>query len=274
MYECIYKWKIKHFKLFLCENKHIEEEVIISLTSFPPRLKVLSLTLKSLLIQSVKPSKIIVWFGDDTEKKMLSDELLELEKYGIEYEFTNENIKPHKKYFYVMQQYPESLIITVDDDVIYDENMVKSLIKCHKKYPQDICARRIHKIEFSENKKNIKPYNSWTHEYKPKINEAKLEYFATGVGGVLYPPHSLPDIAFCKDEIEKYCLNADDIWLKIMEIINGTKVVWANCKYPHPITIDNSQLTRLNMENVENGQNDNYINSLLTRYQIDINRFF
>ena len=36
----------------------------------------------------------------------------------------SEDLKGHKKYFYVMQKYKYSPIITVDDDMIYSLHMV------------------------------------------------------------------------------------------------------------------------------------------------------
>ena len=42
----------------------VNEEVIISLTSFPKRMKTLPLTLESLFRQTVKPTKIILWLAE------------------------------------------------------------------------------------------------------------------------------------------------------------------------------------------------------------------
>lgn len=39
-----------------------------------------------------------------------------------------------------MQEYPEDLIILVDDDMFYPYDMIEKLLKLHYEYPQDICT--------------------------------------------------------------------------------------------------------------------------------------
>ena len=41
----------------------LPSELIVSLTSYPPRFKTLHLTIKSLLDQTVRPDRIILWIG-------------------------------------------------------------------------------------------------------------------------------------------------------------------------------------------------------------------
>lgn len=49
-------------------------------------------------------------------------------------------LKSHKKYYYAMQEYPEDIIVLVDDDMFYPYNTVEKLMKMHEKYPSDICT--------------------------------------------------------------------------------------------------------------------------------------
>ena len=65
-----------------------EKHIIVSLTSYPARLPNIYLCLKSLLLQTVKPDKIILWFGCDTKRENLTQDMLDLEQYGIEYPLT------------------------------------------------------------------------------------------------------------------------------------------------------------------------------------------
>ena len=57
-----------------------EKQIIISLTSYPARFENIHLCLKSLLMQTVKPDKIILWFGSDTKTNDLTQKMLELEQ--------------------------------------------------------------------------------------------------------------------------------------------------------------------------------------------------
>ena len=104
----------------------------------------------------------------------------------------------------------------------------------------------------------IESYNNWLWEYKNELNPSH-SLLATGVGGVLYPAHIFPKETFNKDDIKKYCLNTDDIWLKFMELKNDIKVVFTNSKIIHPLTIRNSQDSGLMHTNTSN-ENRNDIN--------------
>ena len=71
----------------------------------------------------------------------------------------------------------------------------------------------------------LKNYNEWLWEYK-KCRVPKHCLFATDGAGVLFPPHILMKETFDKENIVALCLNADDIWLKCMEIKSDKRVVY------------------------------------------------
>lgn len=246
-----------------------KKKIIVSLTSYPLRFSNIYLCLKSLLCQTVKPDKIIVWLGSDATEADLTDEMKSLEQYGVEYKFDRKNnLKPHKKYYYAMQEYPEDIIITVDDDAVYLEKTLESLMKSYLRYPTAVSARRVHKITYNE-KGNINPYEKWLKEYR-KERKDSFELIAVGVGGVLYPPHSLNDSAFNIEDIKTLCLGADDIWLKCMEMLNGTKVVWVPCFFAHPPALGIT--TSLWQGNVNEDQNDIYLSLVSERYKLIFER--
>lgn len=231
-----------------------DENIVLSMTSYPQRFESIHLTIKSLMLQTMKPDKFIVWLDDYVTRDQYTEEMIHLEKYGIEYKPRYGDLKPHKKYIYAMQEYPESLIITVDDDLIYAKDLIESLVKTHRKYPKEVCARRVHRITRNA-KGNIASYNEWEGECMLKKTPAH-DLFATGVGGVLYPPHCVSDRTFDMDLIMKLSLHQDDIWLKFMEWMAGTKVVWAPSRIPVPQEIKESQGVNLRSENVGRSQND------------------
>ena len=66
-------------------KKQRPERVVVSLTSFPPRFKNLHWCLKSLLLHTYEPDRIVVYLGSDTSRDMMTPQMLELERYGIEF---------------------------------------------------------------------------------------------------------------------------------------------------------------------------------------------
>ncbi|ODA39137.1 putative glycosyltransferase [Desulfosporosinus sp. BG] len=263
----INKVKKSPLRYGLNQDEQRQEKIIISMTTYPKRFNNIYLCLKSLLLQSVKPDKIIIWLGSDTDPSFLTEAMKSLQEYGVEFRFdSDKNLMPHKKYFYALQEYPEDVIITVDDDVVYPENFVKSLIEYHQKFPQAVCARRVHKITFDANGR-LQPYDKWVKECKSVIEPSQL-LVAVGVGGVLYPPHSLDEKAFNVSDIKRLCLRTDDLWLKTMELLKDTPVVWVPCFFIHPpaLTIEDS----LWQGNVVGDQNDKCFSQLINEYNVSI----
>lgn len=138
--------------------------IIISLTSFKPRLDMLHFALRSLFLQTHMPDRIILYFGDDVKEKDLTNETLKLKQYGLEIEFRQDDLKSHKKYYYAMTENPDAIIVTVDDDFIYPSNMLESLVKLHEDSPDCIITVRAHRIKF-DHEGEILPYMQWDWEY-------------------------------------------------------------------------------------------------------------
>ena len=95
--------------------------------------------------------------------------------------------------------------ITVDDDVIYDEELVEELYCSYQKFPYAVSARRVHKILFDEAGEPL-PYDRWIKEYPADILVPRFDLIATGAGGILYPPGCLSEIATDEGAIRQTCL--------------------------------------------------------------------
>jgi hypothetical protein len=202
------------------------------------------------------------------DESELPQSVLELKKYGIQVFFFDDNLKPHNKYYYAMKLFPNSLLITVDDDNMYDKNLIRDLYASFLRHPAAVSARRVHKIGRNNNGE-VLPYNKWLYEYLKEINPS-LGLLATGVGGVLYPPGILPPETFDANKIRELCLNADDIWLKFMELKNNVPVVRVKGGRVHPLTIKKAQKINLQKNNYHKNQNDVYVNYLQDHYGINL----
>ena len=197
--------------------------IIVSLTTYPARISTVWITIASLLAQTMKPYKVILWLAEEQfPEHKIPESLEKMKQRGLEIRFC-EDLKPHKKYYYAIQEYPEYYIITVDDDIFYPENHIERLWDGHEKYPGNIICQWSHQIGFTE-QGEFQPYNEWIDNDEDNPSYLTL---AVGCGGVLYPPGCLSPEAFDSQKITKYALYADDLWLKCMEILNDCKVV--NC---------------------------------------------
>ncbi len=251
-----------------------DKKIIVVIPSFPPRLKRLDRTIKSLMNQTVKADEIVVYLSVETKDTDIPERLRDLEKYGLKIKTGYDNIICHKGWYYGMQEYPDDIIIIVDDDCIYDDDVIESLMESYKKYPNAISARRAHKMLLDENKKLL-PYNKWQFECKEYDNPS-MHYFVTQLGGVLYPPKIFKNkLTFNLELVMEYCPNNGDIWLKFAEFLDGIPVVIAKAhKHIHPMLIADSQYCGLVYDNVGQSKNDMYINNLIRNFNVDIAKIF
>lgn len=243
-----------------------EKRIIVSLTSYPGRINAVPATIGSLLNQTMKPDLIVLWLG---EEKFLNDKLPsvydKIRECGVEVRF-RPDLKSHTKYFYAFQEFPDDIIITVDDDLMYRNTLVEELYRSYEKYPDCVSALRVHKIRFNDDF-TIKPYVEWIYEYSGAIGSKSHRYFATGVGGVLYPPHLLHPEVLNLSAIQTYCHNHDDLWLKVMEVMNDVKVVLAaDSKKENNGSISGTQTSAQWKENVVDGGNDRQTHAVLNAY--------
>lgn len=201
-------------------------EVIISLTSFPKRINKVWMVVDSMFHQKVQPGKIYMYLSKEEfpeERKNLPKRLLEYEKLGLNICFCECNLMPHNKYFYALQEFIDKCVITIDDDIYYRDDLISNLLELHKKHPHSICANKVCRIAFNDNA-GFMPYSQWKTPLCS--NMPSLFDVALGYGGVLYPAHVFwKNDVFDVQTLKELALKADDLWLKAHEIIQNIQVV-------------------------------------------------
>ena len=218
-------------------------DVIISLTSIPSRLSTLHLTIRSLLNQNVSFDRIILWLHQDLRQSVPEKlKKLEGERFEIRYCPTTE---PHRKLVETLKLYPDRIIVTCDDDVIYPDDWLSRLLESWRQTPDDIVAHRCRKIAIKNGE--IRPYRKWHSE--PTGGSSPLAV-AVGWGGVLFPPGSLDDRVLDRDSYMQLSPNADDLWFKAMAMLKGTAMRKSRYPYPAPIPIIGSQTVALQKKNI------------------------
>lgn len=203
-----------------------DKDIIISLTSFPQRMDEIRYTLYSLLNQTVKPYKVILWLGREQFPNLEQDvpeNVLKLRENGLTIEWTK-NLYSYTKLVPALKKYPDNIIVTADDDIYYETDWLEKLLKSHKTNKNCIICHRAHKVKFDKNM--LAPYKKWPK----KIKGCKASYlnFLTGVGGVLYPPGCLYKDVFNEELFTQLSPKADDVWFWAMAVLNKTKICIAN----------------------------------------------
>lgn len=254
-----------------CNHIGVSDIPVISLTTYPARLGIVHLAIKSILIQSLPPAEVHLWIGSDCNDVKLPNSLTKLEHKGLKIHRINGNLKGHKKYLYMNSINNNNPVITIDDDCIYPKDTVEVLWKSYLKWPNCVSATRTRQIRCDD---KILPYNRWVACFKEFNPIPRCSLVAIGVGGVLYPKGCLPSKAFDAFRIiQTEAVETDDLWLKVMETLNGIKVVWVKCSIDHPYVIASSQVSALNTKNVFQNNNDVVFNQLLKTYSLSKENF-
>lgn len=228
---------------------HNHSGIIISLTTFPPRVSQLCLVLKSILWQTFQPERIVLWLSEeDFPDKLdsLPDTLKTLVSNGVEIRFVPENLRSHKKYWYAFKEFADKTVITIDDDLIYPRDTIERLVRMSWMYPHTVCANVIRKVQLEGN--SFAAYKKWKKEVVISMNSS-LENMAVGCGGILYPPSWFDDVLFDVDIIKERCPSADDLWLKANELKRYVKVTGGGVFFPHPVTLPQTQKYSLQRKN-------------------------
>lgn len=200
--------------------------VVVSLTSFPAAIPYAIGAIRAILRGSVLPDRLVLYltfsqFGEEG----IPEELLELEKSSDIFEIRNydRDIRSYRKLVPALSDFPDSVIITIDDDVDYHVNLVRDLLGWHSRYPDAVIANRVKLM------KPGLPYRKWRkyrwYHFLTKRIQARFDNIQTGVGGVLYPPHALKREMIDVDLFTKVAPTTDDIWFWAATVANGVKIL-------------------------------------------------
>lgn len=253
----------------LIESKN-NPKIIVSLTSFPVRINKIHLVIETILRQTNKPDKIILWLSRNQFVKLhkeLPKSLTKLIDRGLEIRFVEGDIRSHKKYLYAMQEFSNDIIITIDDDVFYNTKILENLIKLNAAFPSCIICNHAHYI--GKQGENVIQYSKWENVKIKTIPTNSI--LAIGVGGILYPPKCLYKDFNNIDLIMNLCPFADDIWLNVMENLNNTFIVKSSYNSMY-LPVLNSKNITLNSKNINEEFNDKQIYKIRNYYIKNISR--
>lgn len=203
-----------------------KQKIIVSLTSFPKALPYAVQAIRSILAGSVLPDKIVLYL--DTQKFpgcTLPQELVALKAESpiLEIRFDPAEIRSYKKLIPAINDFPDDIIVTIDDDINYHPNMLRDLLYLHQQLPDAILAHRARKVKLNAR------YFDWRIYKRRHFIFKKLHFnhliMQTGVGGVLYPPHALDESMLKPALFMDLAPTCDDIWFWIAAVSRGTYVV-------------------------------------------------
>lgn len=248
-----------------------DEIIIVSLTSYPARIEYVHLAIKSLMLQTVKPDRILLWLAEEQfPDKILPQNLIDLQKFGLEICWTND-IYGHKKYFYpVKEQKANEVVITYDDDLIYSERSIERLIKTHKKYPKCLVCERGQTI----NEKYLNNPGRWKTISSLGVTKPTYSMNPSPGGGCLIPYKAFFEDAGKEDVIRELAYKNDDLWYMFMCAQNGTRMIKTRKFHKTFTAIEGSQVEQMATENIGNNYNAVVLEKLKKAYPVAWERIY
>lgn len=244
-----------------------EHELVVSLTSFPARIHLVRYAIYSLLKQSLKPNRLVLWLADSQfpgKEEDLPKELLALEPLGLEIRWC-EDIKSFKKLIPALRKFPEAMLVTADDDIHYPRHWLRSLYESWLLHGRSfIHAGGIETITF-DSAGNPAPFAQW--RWNPPDARPAFNNTFGGCYGVLYPPHCLhPDVLDVHKALS-LSPSSDDFWFWTHALRNGTKIRLVMENRQQILTDPLAKSTpELWSQNYSGGGNDRCFASLLHTY--------
>lgn len=197
--------------------------VIVSLTSYPRRIRTVHRTVETLLTQTFKPDMVILWLGEDrfpNRERDLPENLLRLREFGLTIGWCKD-IRSYTKLIPALKAYPEDVIVTVDDDMFYFPEWLERLHASYLKNKDVIHCHRVGEIKVE--KGMIRPYREWPAGRNRGL--ASYGDLLMGVAGVLYPPHALAAEVMREEVFLRLAPYADDLWFWAMAVLNGRRIL-------------------------------------------------
>ncbi len=255
----------KHVPAFLKKpyhNPNIKTDVIVSFTSIPERIENVWQVVECMKRQTYKPAKIILWLSEDqfSEKdvpRSLKDRVDDI----FDIRMVPGDIRSHKKYYYVLKDYPQRNIFLIDDDIYYPTDLLEKTMLAHKKYPNAIISNYGYKIAFNDDG-NPRRYTDWSRIYGDYCG--KDFFFGSGGGTLIHRSLLYKDVENL-DLAMKYAPLADDIWLNAMVRLQGTQIV--KIRSGNILSFNNKNKNRLAITNRKLGENDKQLKNVDEYYQ-------
>lgn len=221
-----------------------ESNVIVSLTSFPQRIDKVWILIECLIRQNMQPEHLILWLSREqfASIEVLPQELKEQMNRGLEIRLVEGDLRSYKKFYYAFQEFPEFLVITVDDDFYLPSDFISGLVNSSRLYPDSVICTFACRFDWSESIQYIK----WNPEPIHDGERSNHIFFGSG-GGTVFRPKKLLPYTYDTSLFRTLCPTADDMFLNGIIRLAGFDVV--SHKQVPLLEVKNSKNRKLDTEN-------------------------
>lgn len=244
-------------------RKQSDKKIIVSLTSFPARINNVWQVIICMLSQTLQPDKIILWLSKKQfpTTDAIPESLRKLECNIFNIRLVDEDLRSHKKYYYVSLEYADDNVFLIDDDIYYPTTHLENTWKEFLKHENTVIGNYGRHICYDVNG-IVKSYNSWKPCY---YNSNDRNLFLGSGGGTLFRPSKMYKDLTNIELALKLTPLADDVWLNAMARLGNQNIYKLKSGLLLPIRQSDENET-LSSVNVGLDKNDEQIRILNEYY--------
>lgn len=207
--------------------------IVVTLTTIPARMAHLGPTFASILEQSRRADRVILYLPKAYRRTEFGGYQVPAVPAGVEVRIGERDYGPATKVLPALQEFAgtDSTIIYCDDDQIYDRDWIARLVEAREAFPGACIADRglrVAKLDARTRPKDIgyrlkrlASFGVWHPMKKLDAGMGEAVDIAMGFGGVLVRPSFFRDSVF---DIPDVLWTVDDIWLSGQMAINGVTI--------------------------------------------------
>ena len=252
--------------LMQIQRKELDWKFEVSVTSHPARFNALALSLSALKSQILQPQSINVFIAE-TDMAVLPDSIKELEESGFIKISPCEDLGSGKKLIPALKVQSNLPIITIDDDLYFENDLFLHLMINHYLYPNAIIAARVHQLAVNDSN-DVLPFSTW-HKHYDLSEGPSNDLMPTSGAGTLFPPKAMHEDASNAALYTELSYNTDDLWWYFQARRKGT-LVRRLSGLDHLNFIDSTQDVGL-WKNGNQDRNEVNLKALLAQYGNPIN---
>lgn len=245
--------------------------MIVSLTTISSRLEKIASVIENILEQDFSDFHVVLYVSKepwllDEGVVSLPHNLKALQKMGgFEVKWTK-NIGPYRKLIPALKENwgKDVKIVTIDDDVVYPNDFLKTLSLASEIYECPVAYRG---REINTNPVgDILPYRSWLGSSLAGASGMKVP---TGKDGVIYRTSHFSKTVFDQEKAVKLAKTADDLWFKWNTVKNGfaSCLLFDNLKESFEV-LDGEDEVNLYSHYNRDGKNDDVVSNLESWFSI------
>jgi hypothetical protein len=203
--------------------------IIVSLTTIPTRFPCLHTTIDSILSQTIQPDVVVIHIP--TNYNNYSYDHKTIPTFSSDKVIINNNVKDYgpatkllglRDFDIYKEMNDDDIIIVVDDDRIYNENLIKNMLNYHKIYPDKTLTVSGWDVE------TLSQYKTENKKQPRGVEFKKCGYsdFLGGCCGFLLNKKMCPfryDEIFDLNPTEDYYY-VDDIWISGFLTLHNTEI--------------------------------------------------